>query len=60
VLLPEGEAEQVDMEVNGVAGQLALGPTPVTVFDDDVKQQKQKGQNAKALTALRTPRPLIR
>ena len=30
----EGEAEDLDQEVNGVAGQIALGPAPVTVLDD--------------------------
>ena len=29
----EGQAEDLDMEVNGIAGQIALGPAPVTVFD---------------------------
>jgi len=31
----EGQAENLDMEVNGVAGQVAFGPAPVTVFDDE-------------------------
>ena len=31
----EGQAEHLDMEVNGVAGQIAFGPAPVTVFDDE-------------------------
>ena len=30
----EGQAEDLDVEVNGVAGPVALGPTPVAVFDD--------------------------
>ena len=30
----EGQAEDLDEEVNGVAGQVALGPAPVAVFDD--------------------------
>jgi len=31
----EGQAEDLNAKVNGVAGQVALGPAPVTVFDDD-------------------------
>ena len=31
----EGQAEDLDVEVDGVAGQIALGPAPVTVFDDE-------------------------
>jgi len=31
----EGEAEDLDKEVDGVAGQVALGPAPVTVFDQE-------------------------
>lgn len=31
----EGQAEHLDVEVNGVASQIALGPAPVTVFDDE-------------------------
>ncbi len=31
----EGQAEDVDMEVNGVAGEVAFGPAPVTVFDNE-------------------------
>ena len=31
----EGQAEDLDMEVNGVAGQVAFGPAPVAVFDDE-------------------------
>jgi hypothetical protein len=30
----EGEAQDLDVEVNGIAGELAFGPTPVTVFED--------------------------
>ena len=30
----EGEAEHTHAEVNGVAGQVALGPAPIAVFDD--------------------------
>ena len=31
----EGQAEDLDMKVNGVAGQVAFGPAPVAVFDDE-------------------------
>ena len=31
----EGQAEDLDVEVNGVAGQIAFGPAPVAVFDDE-------------------------
>jgi len=31
----EGQAENLDVEVNGVASEVALGPAPVTVFDDE-------------------------
>ena len=31
----EGQAEDLDMEVNGVAGEVAFGPAPVAVFDDE-------------------------
>ena len=31
----EGQAEDLDMEVNGVAGQIALRPAPVAVLDDE-------------------------
>ena len=31
----EGQAEDLDMEVNGVPGQIALRPAPVAVFDDE-------------------------
>ena len=30
----EGQAEDLGTEVDGVAGQIALGPTPTGVFDD--------------------------
>ena len=30
----EGKAQDLDEEVDGVSGQIALGPTPVTVFDE--------------------------
>ena len=33
----EGQAEHLDMEVNGVAGQIALRPAPVAVFDDEAR-----------------------
>ena len=31
----EGQAEDLDVEVNGVASKVAFGPAPVTVFDDE-------------------------
>lgn len=31
----EGQAEDLDMEVNGVAGEVALRPAPVAVLDDE-------------------------
>lgn len=31
----EGQAEDLDVEVNGVAGEVTLRPAPVTVFDDE-------------------------
>ena len=31
----EGQAEHLDMEVNGIAGQIALRPAPVGVFNDE-------------------------
>ena len=33
--LVEGQAEHLDMEVNGVAGEVAFRPALVTVFDDE-------------------------
>ena len=31
----EGQTKNLDMEVNGIAGQIAFRPAPVTVFDDE-------------------------
>jgi hypothetical protein len=31
----EGQAEDLDAEVNGVAGEVAFRPAPVAVFDDE-------------------------
>ena len=31
----EGQAEDLDVEVNGVASEVAFGPAPVGVFDDE-------------------------
>ena len=31
----EREAEDLDVEVDGVAGQVSCGPAPVGVFDDE-------------------------
>ena len=31
----EGEAENLDVKVDGVAGEVAFGPAPVGVFEDE-------------------------
>ena len=31
----EGQAEDLDVEVDGIASEVAFGPAPVTVFDDE-------------------------
>jgi len=31
----EGQAEDLDVEVNGVARQISFGPAPVGVFDEE-------------------------
>lgn len=31
----EGQAENLDVEVNGVAGEVPFRPAPVAVFDDE-------------------------
>ena len=31
----KGEAEHLDVEVNGVASQVAFGPAPIAGFDDE-------------------------
>jgi len=31
----ERQAKNLDVEVNGVAGEVAFGPAPVAVFDDE-------------------------
>ena len=31
----EGQAEHLNMEVNGIAGEVAFGPAPIAVFDDE-------------------------
>ena len=31
----EGQAEDLDAEVNGIAGQISFGPAPIAVFDDE-------------------------
>ena len=33
----KGQAQDLDKEVNGVAGELALGPAPVAVFDEQAR-----------------------
>jgi len=37
----EGHAEDLEVEVNGVAGEVAFGPAPVTVFDDEARIGRQ-------------------
>ncbi len=34
----EGQAENLDVEVNGVARQIAFGPATVAVFDDELNR----------------------
>jgi len=31
----EGQVEDLDKEVDGIAGQVALGPAPIAVLDDE-------------------------
>jgi len=31
----EGQAEDLEVEVNGIAGKIAFRPAPVAVFDDE-------------------------
>jgi hypothetical protein len=38
----EGQAEDLDQEVNGVAGPISLGPAPIAVFDDESGKGGQK------------------
>lgn len=33
----EGQAEDLDVEVDGVAGEVAFGPAPITVLDDEAR-----------------------
>jgi len=50
----EGQAEHLDMEVNGIAGQIAFGPAPVGVFDDEAgigRQNKIAGLTRDELEA---------
>ncbi len=37
----EGQAEDLDVKVNGVAGEVAFGPAPVGVFDDETRHGGQ-------------------
>lgn len=37
----ERQAEDLDVEVNGVAGQIALRPAPVAFFDDETGEGGQ-------------------
>ena len=38
----EGQAKDLDEKVNGVARQVAFGPAPVAVFDDEAGMSGQK------------------
>jgi hypothetical protein len=38
----EGQAKDLDEKVNGVASQVAFGPAPVAVFDDEAGIGGQK------------------
>jgi hypothetical protein len=38
----EGHAQNLDEEVNGIAGQMALRPAPIGVFDDEAGISGQK------------------
>ena len=37
----EGQFEHLDMEVDGVAGEIALRPAPITVFEDESGKGRQ-------------------
>ena len=37
----EGQAQDLDAKVNGVAGQAALGPPPIGVFEDQARIGRQ-------------------
>ena len=52
----EGQAEHLDMEVNGVAGQIAFGPTPVAVFDFGIVSFTNHGG---CFRAVKTPPPSV-
>jgi hypothetical protein len=45
----EGQAKDLDVEVNGVASQIAFGPAPITVFYD---QSRIGGQDKVARLAF--------
>jgi hypothetical protein len=46
--LVEGQPQDLDKEVNGVASPVPLGPAPITVFDDEA------GKGSSALCASST------
>ena len=52
----EGQAQDLDKEVNGVAGQIAFGPAPVAVFDDEAGIG---GQNKIACPAMAELHPVF-
>lgn len=37
----EAHSQDLDAEVNGVAGQMALGPAPITVFEQEARVGEQ-------------------
>ncbi len=37
----EGQTEYLDVKVNGVAGEVAFGPAPVAVLDDETGIDRQ-------------------
>ena len=50
--LVEREAQDLDVEVDGVAGQVALGPTPITVFKDETGKGRQNEVTASLFEPL--------
>lgn len=40
--LVEAQAEDLDKEVNGIAGPVTLGPAPIAVFEDETRKGGQK------------------
>ena len=41
----EREAEDLNVEVDGVTGQVSFGPTPVRVFDDETEKGSKNGRS---------------